>query len=67
MMFPNNDEIMYRYSKMHAKEIHDEVESARDDQVHAHILRRRMAVLAALVLVGLTLAVTILALGWWML
>jgi hypothetical protein len=66
-MFPNNDEIMYRYARMRSKEIHDEVQAARDDRIGAHILRRWIAVLAGVALVGLTLAVTTLALGWWIL
>jgi len=63
-MFPNNDEIMYRAARMHGKEVRNEVESARDDQVRSHILRRRIMVL---VLVGLTMVMLTLALSWWML
>jgi hypothetical protein len=66
-MFPNNDEIMYRYARMRGREIRREVESARDDQVRSHSLRRRLTVLAGLALVGLTVAVMTLALGWWVL
>ena len=61
-MFPNNDEIMYRAARMHGQDIRNEVEAARDDQVRSHILRRRITVLA---LVGLTMVVMTLALGWW--
>jgi hypothetical protein len=61
-MFPNNHEIMYRYARLHNKEIQDDVESARGGRVRAHILRRRLAVVAV---VGLTLIVMTLALGWW--
>ncbi len=61
-MFPNNDEIMYRYGRMHGKEVQNEVESVRTDEVRAHILRRKIALLA---LVGLTMVVMTLALGWW--
>jgi hypothetical protein len=63
-MFPNN-ELMYRYARMRGKEIHDEVEAARNHRIDAHILRHRIALLAGVALVGLTLAVTTLALGWW--
>jgi len=63
-MFPNN-EIMYRYARMRSKEIRDEVEASRDIRIDNHILRRRIAVLAGVALVGLTLAVTTLALSWW--
>jgi len=66
-MFPNNDEIMYRYARMRGKEIRSEVESARDNRVRSHSLRRRLTVLAGLALVGLTVAVMTLALGWWVL
>ena len=68
-MFPNNDEIMYRYSRMHGKEIRNEVEAARDEQVRSHILRRRLKVLAGAAVVAavsaVTLAAVTLALGWW--
>lgn len=63
-MYPNNDEIMYRAARMHGKDVQNEVQSARDDQVRSHILRRRITVLA---LVGLTMVVMTLALGWWVL
>ena len=66
-MFPNNDEIMYRYARMRSKEIQDEVAKDRAYQIGAHNLWRRIAVLAGVALVGLTLAITTLALGWWIL
>jgi len=66
-MFQNNDEYMYRYSRMRSKEIRDDVESARNDPVRSHILRRRIAVLAGVALVGLTVVLMTLALGWWVL
>jgi hypothetical protein len=64
-MLPNNNDTMYRIARMRAKEIHDDVESARDDQIREHILRRRIVVLAGAALIGLVLAVTILALTGW--
>jgi hypothetical protein len=66
-MLPNNDEIMYRYARMRSKEIQNEVTAGRDDPVRAHILRRRLTLLTGAVLIGLTLALTTLALGWWVL
>ena len=66
-MFPNNYEIMYRYARMRSKEIRNEVEAGRDDRIRAHILRRRLTLLTGVALIGLTLAVTTLALGWWVL
>ena len=66
-MFPNNDEIMYRYSRMRSQEIQNEVASARDDQKRAHILRRRFTALAGVALVVLTMVAMTLALGWWVL
>ena len=65
-MLPNNDEIMYRYARMRSREIRNEVEAGRDDPIQAHILRRRLMLLAGVVLIGLTLTVTTLAL-WWVL
>ena len=65
-MFPNN-EIMYRYALMRSKEIRAEVAAARGNRIDTHILRHRFGVLAGVALVGLTLAVTTLALGWWIL
>ena len=64
-MFPDNHDVMYRYARMRSKAIGDEVEAARGHLGQAHILRRRAAVLAGVVLVALTLAVTLLAMGWW--
>jgi len=66
-MLPNNDEIMYRLARMRSKEIRNEVNAGRDDPIRAHILRRRLALLTGVALIGLTLAVTMLALGWWVL
>jgi hypothetical protein len=66
-MLPNNDEIMYRYARMRSQEIRNEVEAGRDGPIRAHNLRRRLALLTGLALIGLTLAVTTLALGWWVL
>ena len=66
-MLPNNDEIMYRYARMRSKEIRNEVDAGRDDPMRAHILRRRLKLLTGVALIGLTLAVTTLALGWWVL
>ena len=64
-MYPNNDEIMYRYARMRGKEIQNEVNAGRDDPIRAHILRRRLALVTSVALIGLTLAVMTLALGWW--
>ena len=64
-MYPNNDEIMYRYARMRSKEIRNEVQAGRDDPIRTHILRRRLALLTSVALIALTLAVTTLALGWW--
>jgi hypothetical protein len=66
-MYPNNDEIMYRYARMRSKEIRNEVMAGRDDRARGHILRRRLALVTSVALIGLTLAVTTLALGWWVL
>ena len=66
-MFPNNHEIMYRYARMRSKEIRNEVDANRGDPFQAHILRRRVRLLAGVALIGLALAVTTLALGWWVL
>jgi hypothetical protein len=66
-VFPNNDEIMYRFARMRSKEIRNEVDASRDDPIQARIVRRRLKVLAGVALVGLALAVTTLALGWWVL
>ncbi len=66
-MFPNNDEIMYRYARMRSKEIRNEVVAGRDDPLRRQMFRRRLALLTGMVLIGLTVAVTTLALGWWLL
>jgi hypothetical protein len=66
-MYPNNDEIMYRYSQMHNREIRGEVDAVRDAPTHVLDLRRRITVISGLILVGLTVALTLLALGWWVL
>ena len=66
-MLPNNDEIMYRYARMRSQEIRNEVIAGRDDPIRAHILRRRLTLLTGVALIGLTLAVTLLALGWFVL
>jgi hypothetical protein len=66
-MFPNNDEIMYRYARMRSQEIRKEVEAVRDDPIHALSLRQRITVLGRLILVGLIVALALLALGWWVL
>ena len=64
-MYPNHDEIMYRYARMRNKEIRNDVDASRDDPIRAHILRRRLALLTSVALIALTLAVMTLALGWW--
>jgi len=66
-MLPNNNDTLYRYSRLRSQEIRDEVESARDYPMRPHILRRRITILAGLALVGLTVVVMTLALGWWIL
>ena len=66
-MLPNNNDTMYRYARMRSQEIRNEVASARNDAVRPHNLRRRMTVLAGVALVGLTVVVITLALGWWVL
>lgn len=66
-MFPDNNEIMYRSARLRAKEIQEDVESSRDDPCRAHILRRRIAVVVGIGLIGLTLIAATLALGWWVL
>ena len=65
-MLPNNDEIMYRYAQMRSQEIRNEVDASRDDPFRAHIIGRRLKLLAGVALIGLTLALTTLALGWWL-
>ena len=65
-MLPNNHDIMYRTVQMRSKEIQDDVEASRSDPADAQRLRRRLAVWAGMVLIGLTL-VALLALGWWVL
>jgi len=66
-MLPNNHELMYRYARQRDDEIRKEVESSRDRAFDARLLRRRLMVIAGVGLIGLTLAVTMLALGWWIL
>ena len=66
-MYQNSDEIMYRYARAHDKEIESEVAASRGSGFDAHILRRRIALLVGVSLVGLTVMVAILALGWWVL
>ena len=39
-MWPNNDEIMYRYARMRTKEIGKEVQAGRDDPLRRGLLRR---------------------------
>jgi hypothetical protein len=63
-MFPNNNEIMYRYVRTRGKELEDEARQVQGTSSSPHILRRRVAVLAGIALIGLTV-VLILALGWW--
>jgi hypothetical protein len=66
-MLPGNDEIMYRYARNRSKEIQADVASSRGEPFRPHVLRRRLAVIVGVGLVGLTLVVLTLALGWWML
>ncbi len=64
-MYPNSDEIMYRYARAHNKEIQSEVAASRGSGFDARVWRRRIALLVGVSLVGLTVMVAILALGWW--
>jgi len=66
-MLPNNHDLMYRYARQRDEDIRKEVESSRDRSFDARLLRRRLMVIAGVGLIGLTLAVTMLALGWWIL
>jgi phosphoglycerate dehydrogenase-like enzyme len=66
-MLPNNHELMYRYARQRDEEIRKDVELSRDRSFDARLLRRRLMVIAGVGLIGLTLAVTMLALGWWIL
>jgi hypothetical protein len=63
-MFPNSNEIMSRYVQTRARELEDEANLAHGVTSNAHGLRRRLAVLLGIALIGLTV-VMILALGWW--
>ena len=66
-MFPNNDEFMYRYAQMRSNEIRDEVKAARDSQDQADNRHKRLVLALRVGFIGVTLALALLALGWWVL